>query len=113
MLHLGQIGFYFYIAIATVWVSYVVGKELAVEWLIPSWMRYGVFLSLFAFILLASWTELGSVLDKMTDQGLDYAPLFRPSLSKLEWAVLLLFIFVVPGFIGIVVGEKQKSAENV
>lgn len=112
MLHFAQIGFCFFIAVVAVWVSYVVAKEL-VDWLIPSWMRYGAFLALFAFILLASWTGLGSVLNKMTDLTFDDAPLFRTSLSKLEWALLLLSIFVIPGFAGIIVGEKQKSAGNV
>jgi hypothetical protein len=111
MLHLAQIGFCFFSAIVAVWVFYVVGKELA-EWLVPSWVRYGVILALFGFVLLASWTEFGAVLDKMTDLTFDDAPLFRPSLSKLEWVVLLLSIFVIPGFVGIIVREKQKSAGN-
>jgi hypothetical protein len=113
MLHLVQIGFCFFGAIVAVWVFYVVGKELA-EWLVPSWMRYGVILALLGFMLLASWTELGSAFSRLLTEGtLDYDPLFRRSLSKLEQVVLLLIIFVVPAFIGIIVGERHKSAGTV
>jgi len=114
MLHLTQIGFCFFGAIVAVWVSYMVGKELAAEWLIPSWMRYGVILALFGIILLASWTEIGSAVSRFLSEGtLDYEPLFRRSPSKLEQVVLLLIIFVVPAFIGIIVGKRHKSAGTV
>jgi hypothetical protein len=72
----------------------------------------GVILALFGFMLLASWTELGSAFSRLTERTLDYDPLFRRSLSKLEQLVLLLIIFVVPAFIGIIVGERHKSART-
>ena len=112
MLHLAQIGFCFLSAIFAVWGFYVIGKELA-TWLVPSWMRYGVILALFGFILLAGWTELGSSISLVIDRTLDYDPLFRRSLNKLEQVVLLLIILVVPAFIGIIVGERHKSAGTV
>lgn len=112
MLHLGQIAFCFFGAIVAVWGCYVIGKELA-EWLVPSWMRYGVILAVFGFILLAGWTELGSAISRLDDLTLDRDPLFHGSLSKLEQVVLLLIFLVVPAFIGIIVGERHKSAGTV
>ncbi len=112
MLHFAQIGFCLFSAIFAVWGFYVLGKELA-AWLVPSSMRYGLILALFGLILLASWTELGSAISRLIDETSDHDSLFRLSLSKLEQVVLLLVILVVPAFIGIIVGERHKSAGTV
>jgi hypothetical protein len=112
MLHLAQIGFCILSVTFAVWGFYVIGKELA-AWLVPSWMRYGFILALFGFLLLAGWTELGSSISRVIDRTLDYDPLFRRSLSKLEQVLLLLIILVVPAFIGIIIGERRKSAGTV
>jgi hypothetical protein len=91
------------------WFFYLLGRQLTRS-VFEAWLRYGIILAVFSFVLLLLFSPLGPLLDRLEPITGESEPVFHLGLGKLAKAGLTFLTIVVPGFIGASTARNRKDA---
>jgi hypothetical protein len=90
------------------WVMYISGRAVSRTGF-ALWIKVGLIVAAFAFVLAGIWAELGHFMATLNDATpLDMGPVFSMSFTKTRRAGFLFFVLVVPYLVGMLMETNAK-----